>query len=63
MDDRMITVQTVTINSRDGVRRQGVNIIIVDRINVDDDLEVCGYLSDSDVLSSVRTEKRVTIKI
>lgn len=52
MDDEEITVQTVTINNRDNVRH-GVNIIF--DVNMDNDLEVCGFLSDSDILSYVRT--------
>jgi len=41
--------QTITINVWDDVR-QGVNINFDDYINMDDDLEVCGHLSDSDIL-------------
>lgn len=44
MCDEEITVKTVAVNNRDDVR-QGVNILF--------DLEVRGYLSDSDILSSV----------
>jgi len=41
--------QTITINVWDDVR-QGVNINFDDYINMDDDLEVCGHLSDSDII-------------
>lgn len=51
MDDEEIT-QTVTIHYWDYMR-QGVNILFGDYINMND-LEVCGHLSDSDILSSVR---------
>ncbi|XP_025190990.1 tigger transposable element-derived protein 6-like [Melanaphis sacchari] len=41
--------QTIIINVWDDVR-QDVNINFDDYINMDDDLEVCGHLSDSDII-------------
>lgn len=39
----------ITVNFWDNVK-QGVNINFDDYINMDNDLEVCGYLSESDII-------------
>lgn len=45
---KKLPYKRLQINNRDG-GRQGVNIIFDDHIHMDNNSEVCGYLSDSDI--------------